>query len=223
MINTKPEETQFSVDCMVLYTVPKKGGTAKAVNAKAALDTNSVYSGSWAGNDSYLFNKGIRLGSDGDFNYANSTAQLIKKDGKTLQLNKTGIFEIAEISANKYAYVDSKGKAYVSTVANNKVASTKALPLSDVGYVRNMIKDGKVQSTVLFAQSGAYVLNPKDLTLKKMVGVEWDLCQYEENIDGIFFINAGDNSRLYMMTVDGKKATKLADEKISRIVLITKA
>lgn len=222
MVNIKPTEKNYSVDCMVLYTIAKKGNKATAANLKAPLDANAVLSGSWAGNDSFLYNKGITLGSDDNFNYSKGKGYLLKKDGKTFELSKTGIYEIASLDANKFAYVDAKDKASVITIANNKVTSTKALSLSNVGYVRNMMKNGKVQSTVLFAESGAFVLNA-NLSLKKMVGVEWDLCQYEDDIDGIFYVNAGDNGRLYRMTVDGKTTTKLTDEKVSRIVLITKA
>ncbi|MFC4307108.1 DUF5050 domain-containing protein [Cohnella boryungensis] len=222
MINTKPQEQQYSTDCMVLYTLPKKGGTAKAVNAKAPLDANAVYSGSWAGSDAYMYNKDIRLDGSGDYNYAKSKGHLLTKAGKTIELSKSGIYEIANLGANKYAYVGANGKAYVGTLANGKVKTTKALSLNGVGYVRNMMSKGKVKSTVLFGNTGAYVLNP-DLTLKKMVGVEWDLCVYEDDIDGIFYVNAGDNGRLYRMTADGKSSTKLTDEKVSRIVLITKA
>ncbi|MNP52657.1 hypothetical protein D3C76_1470660 [compost metagenome] len=60
-----------------------------------------------------------------------------------------------------------------------------------------------------------------DLSTKKMVGVEWDLCRFEDGIDGVFYVNAGDNGRLYRMNGDGT-SVKLADEKVSRIVLITK-
>jgi len=222
IINTKPQEQQYSTDCMVLYTLPKKGGTAKAVNPKAPIDANAAYSGSWAGSDALMYNKGIRLGSSGDYDYSKGKGTLLTKAGKTIELSKSGIIEIANVGPNKYAYVGANGKAYVATLANNKVATTKALSLSNVGYVRNMMSGGKVKSTVLFGQTGAYVLNA-DLTLKKMVGVEWDLCVYENDIDGIFYVNAGDNGRLYRMTVDGKSTTKLADEKVSRIVLIAKA
>ncbi|WP_239618074.1 DUF5050 domain-containing protein [Cohnella mopanensis] len=222
IINTKPEETQYSTDCMVLYTLPKKGGAAKAVNTKAPLDANSVYSGLWAGNDAIMYNKGIRLSGNGDYDYTKGKGQLLTKAGKTIDLSKSGIIEIANAGTNKFAYVGANGKAYVATLANNKVTSTKTLSLSNVGYVRNMMNKGKVRSTVFFGQNGAYVLNA-DLTLKKMVGVEWDLCVYEDDIDGIFYVNAGDNGRLYRMTVDGKATTKLTDEKVSRIVLITKA
>ncbi|TVX99876.1 DUF5050 domain-containing protein [Cohnella terricola] len=220
MINTKPSETNYSIDCMVLYTLPKKGGAAKAVNPKAPLDTNAVYSGSWA-NEYYLYNNGIRLGSDQDYDYTKGQGYVLHKNGTKIQLSKTGIYEIANVGTNKLAYVDAYGKAYVSTIQNNKVTATKTLAIKNAGYVRNLMTDGKVRTTMLFGESGAYILNA-DLSLKKMIGVEWDLCQYQDDITGVFYINAGDNGRLYRMYEDGKTTVKLSDEKVSRIVLISK-
>ncbi|AWB43803.1 DUF5050 domain-containing protein [Paenibacillus sp. CAA11] len=220
MVDTKPTETEYSLNSMVLYTMPVTGGTAKALNPKAPLDANAVLSGSWAG-DYYLFNKGIRVGSDSDFDYTKGKGFLLDKAGKIIQLNQTGVYEIAALGGNRFAYVDAKGKAYVSTLASGKIANTKAIALNNVGYVRNLISDGKVRSTVLFAESGAYVLN-SDLSLTKMVGVEWDLCVYKEDVAGVFYVNAGDNGRLYWMSEDGKTTKKLTDEKVSRIVLISK-
>ncbi|AKG34632.1 DUF5050 domain-containing protein [Paenibacillus durus] len=220
MVDTKPAETTYSLNSMVLYTLPAGGGNARAVNAKAPLDANSVLSGSWAG-DYYLFNKGIRLDSNDDYDYSKGKGILMDRTGKFITLNQTGVYEIVNLGSNKFAYVDGKDKAYVSTIANGKVTSTKKLPLANVGYVRNLMNGGKVRSTVLFAESGAYVLN-SNLTLTKMVGVEWDLCVYEDDIAGIFYINASDNGRLYRMSEDGKTTVKLSDDKVSRIVLISK-
>ncbi len=220
MVNTEPEETEYSTNCMVLYTLPINGGAAKAVNAKSPLEANAVYSGSWT-NDYYLYNKDIRLDSDGEYDYSKGKGFLLQKDGKSIQLHKIGVNEIVDFGVKKLAFVDGSGKANVSTIANSKVTSTKAIALSNVGYVRNLLNNNIVKSTVLFGETGAYTLNA-DLSIKKMVGVEWDLCMYKENIDGIFYVNAGDNSRLYRMNQDGQTSVKLADEKVSRIVLITK-
>lgn len=220
MVNTKPTETSYSIDCMVLYMLPKNGGNAKAVNPNSPLDTNAVYSGAWA-NDYYLYNNGIRLGSNHNYDYTKGKGYVLHKDGTKIQLSKTGIYEIANLGTNKLAFVDANGKAYVSTIENKKVTNTKTLAIDNVGYVRNLISNGKVRTTMLFAESGAYILNA-DLSLKKMIGVEWDLCQYQNDITGIFYINAGDNGRLYRMYEDGQTTVKLSDEKVSRIVLIAK-
>lgn len=220
MVNTKPEERYYSLDSMVMYYLPIGGGTAKAVNAKAPLDANAVNSGSWV-KDGYVYNKGIKLSGD-DYNYNTGAGHLLTKEGKTVQLNKTGIYEIVNFGTDKLAYVDAKGKTSVATIAKNKVTSTKPVSVTDAGYIRNLISGGKVKSTVVFASSGAYVLN-NDLSTKKLVGVEWDYCTYKENVPGIFYINAGDNQRLYLMNEDGKTTVKLTDDKINRIVLIHKA
>ncbi|NGZ77583.1 DUF5050 domain-containing protein [Saccharibacillus alkalitolerans] len=222
MVNTNPKETRYSTDCMVLYSLPKKGGAAKALNAKSPLDANAVNSGGWA-NGYYVFNKGIRPGSDGRSDYSTGVGYVISgTTGKTTKLHGTGVYEIANVGSSSLAFNDAKGSAYVATLANGKVTKTKKLSLSGVGYVRNLTNQGAVRSTVLFAGSGAYVLDPAKLTLKKMVGVEWDLCQYEDDVAGIFYVNAADGGRLYRMNETGTKGVKLTDEKVSRIVLIAK-
>ncbi|MCY6482937.1 DUF5050 domain-containing protein [Clostridium aestuarii] len=220
IVNTKPEETQYSLNCMVLYSIPKKGGAAKAINLKTPLDTNSIYSGSWT-NGYYLFNKDISLGSEGRYDYTTSKGCIIDMKGNIIQIHDTGIYEIANIAPNKFAFIDAYGNAFVSTLNNNKVVDTKQLSINYAGYVRNLMTDGKVRATMLFAQSGAYMLQ-SDLSLKKMVGIEWDLCMYKDDVSGFFYINAGDNCRLYHIKDDGKTSKKLTDKTVKRIVLISK-
>ncbi|HEX2926868.1 MAG TPA: hypothetical protein VHP38_11545 [Ruminiclostridium sp.] len=74
---------------------------------------------------------------------------------------------------------------------------------------------------MLFADSGAYKVQA-DLSLKKLVGVEWDTFHWEDDIDGMFYTNAGDYDRVYYLSGDGSKSIKLADGKNSNIVLISK-
>ncbi|WP_181286076.1 DUF5050 domain-containing protein [Saccharibacillus deserti] len=222
MINTDPQESQYSTDCMVLYSLPLQGGAAKALNAKSPLDANAVYSGAWA-NGYYAFNKGIRLGGDGDFDYAKGQGYVISgTTGKVIKLHTGSVHEIANVGSSSLAFNDAKGIAYAATIVNGKVTKTKKLSVGSVGYIRNLTNQGVVRSTVVFAQSGAYVLNPATLALKKMTGVEWDLCQYEDDVEGIFYVNAADGGRLYRMNENGTKSVKLTDEKVSRIVLIDK-
>lgn len=220
MINTKPQETQYSTNCMVLYSLPRKGGSPKAINPKSPLDANAVDSGWWA-NGYYMYNKDIRLAGDGKFDYSKGKGHLLSMDGKTIQLHKTGVLEMANVGTDKLAFVDEAGKGFVSTIQNGKVTNTKALSISNAGYVRNLMTNGKVRATMLFAESGAYMLKP-DLSLEKLVGVEWDLCMYKDDVSGFFYVNAGDNGRLYRMNDDGKTNTKLSDEKVDRLVLISK-
>ncbi|WP_169577841.1 DUF5050 domain-containing protein [Saccharibacillus kuerlensis] len=222
MVNTGPQEQIYSKDCMVLYSLPKKGGTAKALNAKAPIDANAVYSGGWA-NGYYAFNKGIRLDSNGDYDYTQGQGYVISAaTGKITKLHSTGIYEIANVGKSSLAFNDAAGNAYVVTLANGKVTKTKKLSINSVGYVRNLTNQGAVRSTMVFAENGAYLLNPASLTLKKMVGVEWDLCQYEDDVAGIFYVNAADGGRLYWMNEAGTKSVKLTNGKVSDIVLIAK-
>ncbi|OWR30097.1 DUF5050 domain-containing protein [Saccharibacillus sp. O23] len=222
MVNTNPQERQYSTSSMVMYSLPKAGGAAKALNAKAPIDVNAVNSGSWA-NGYFVFNKGIRLGADGEFDYSKGVGYVIDgATGKTIKLHTTGVHEIANVGSSSLAFNDAGGRSYVATLVNGKVTKTKKLSLGNVGYVRNLTNQGVVRSTVLFAESGAYVLDPAKLTLKKMVGLEWDMCQYEDDVAGIFYLNAADGGRLYRMNEDGTKSVKLTDEKVSNIVLIAK-
>lgn len=220
MVNTKPEETRYSLDCMVLYSLPRKGGEAKAINPKAPIDTNAVNSGWWV-NGYFIYNNGIELGSEDEYDYKKGQGFAIDINGNAIQLHNTGIHEAANVGTNKLVFVDADGKAFVSTINGSKVESKKELPISDAWYVRNLVTDGKVTATMLFANSGTYMLQ-SDLSLKKIVGVEWDLCIYRDDVPGFFFVNAGDNGRLYHMSSNGETSTKLCDEKVNRIVLISK-
>ncbi|MNP09972.1 hypothetical protein D3C76_1021020 [compost metagenome] len=220
MVNTKPEETKYSTDCVVLYYLPISGGAAKAVNAKAPLDVNAVYSGSWI-NDGYVYNKGIRLDSNKEYDYTLGKGHVITKGGKTFQLNKTSVYEIVNLGTNKLAYVDAYGKAYVSTIANNKVTSTQAIQRTNVSHIRNLMDNGKTKATIMFAGSGTYTLH-NDLSTKKLEGVGWDNSTYEEGISGIFYANPADNDRLYRISEDGKTNVKLSDVKVSSVLLVTK-
>lgn len=220
IINTKPEETQYSLDCMVLYSISKKDGTSKALNKKTPINANAVYAGDWS-KGYYMYNNGIMLDEYNEFDYLNAEGSIIDMKGNMIKLHNMGIREVANFDSNKLAFVDGKGNAYISTIKNNKVTDKKELPIENVGYVRNiMTKDG-VKGTMIFAQSGAYMIQ-SDLSLKEVVGIEWDLCTYKDDIPGIFYINAGDNGRLYRGDADSKKNIKLSDEKVSRIVLISK-
>lgn len=221
MINTKPEEQSYSTDCMVLYTLPKKGGKATAVNAKSPIDANAVDSGSWAGDGSFLYNKGILLDAEHNFDYTKGKGVLIQKSGARIDLSKSSVTDIATVDKNKYVYLNDAGKAFVSTVANNKVTGTKTLPVKDVASVSNLMKNGQVQATILFTEDSSYIVRP-DSTLKKMEGVSWDISYYEDDINGIFYINTADSGSLYRMGFDGKTTLKLTNDAVSHILLVAK-
>ncbi|MNC08155.1 hypothetical protein D3C75_557310 [compost metagenome] len=214
MVNTVPSETEYSLNCMVLYSLPLNGGTPKAANAKSPLDTNAVFSGTFTSNY-FLYNKGIKIGDNDNYNYSASKGYLIDKNGKIFQLSQTGVVGISEISGNKLAYIDAKGKAYVSTVANGKVTSTKVLPVSNATAVRTLIG-----STVFFTKTDAYVLNA-DLSLTKAAGVVWDYTAFGLNIPGLYYINELDNDSLYRLSNDGKTKLRLSADPVSQIITIT--
>jgi len=219
MIDTIPTETEYSLNSMVLYSLPIYGGNPKAANAKSPLDLNAVFSGFWSSNY-YLFNKGVKLDADGDYNFATGKAHLIDKNGKIMQLSQTSVIEIAELGNNKLTYVDGKGKAYICTIANGKITGTKALPMTNVNHVRNIKYGPSAGSTVFFTTTDAYVLNA-DFTLTKMAGVEWDYSVYAENVPGIYYINGKDGDKLYRFSNDGKSKLKLTTDAITEILLIS--
>ncbi len=220
LINTTPEETQYSLDCMILYSISKKDCIPKALNEKTPINANAVYAGGWA-NGYYMYNKDIMLNEYSEFDYLNAKGSVIDMQGNMIELHNMGINEVANFDSNKLVFVDGNGKAYISTIKDNKVIEKKELPLENVGYVRNLMTADGVKGTMLFAQSGAYMLQ-SDLSLKEIVGIEWDLCMYKDDVPGIFYVNAGDNGRLYRGNTGGKTNIKLSDEKVSRIVLISK-
>ncbi|WP_310832994.1 DUF5050 domain-containing protein [Paenibacillus pedocola] len=219
MVNTDPSETEYSLNCMVLYSLPFNGGAPKAANAKAPLDTNEVFSGKLTSNY-YLYNKGIKLDANGEYNYSTGKGYLIDKNGKIFQLSQSSVVEISEISSNKLAYVDAKGKAYVSTVANGKVTSTKMLPISNATAVRTLMYGAAAGSTIFFNKTDAYVLNA-DLSLTKAAGVVWEYMAYALNIPGLFYINELDNDSLYRLSNDGKTKLRLSADPVSQIITIT--
>ncbi|QUL57640.1 DUF5050 domain-containing protein [Paenibacillus tritici] len=219
LINTIPTETEYSLNSMVLYTLPLSGGVPKAANAKSPLELNEAASGTWS-NNFFLFNKGIKLDAKGeDYNFNTGKGFLIDKNGKILQLSQNAVVRVNEIASNKLVYADSKGKAYISTFANGKVTSSKPLPLTNVQDVRT-VKNGTTITTVLFTKTDAYVLNA-DSTLTKMAGVESDYSVITDDILGLYYINGQDNDCLYRYSNDGKTKTKLSNGPVSYLALVS--
>ncbi|MNC13494.1 hypothetical protein D3C75_612430 [compost metagenome] len=209
MVNTNPAETYYSYSTMVLYTLPLNGGNPKAVNAKNPLDVNATYSGAWA-NDYFIYNKGVTVDDDDNYVYSKSKGYAIDRSGKTFQLSQNAVVSLADMGGNKLAYVGSNGKAFISTIANGKVTSTKPVALSNVTKVYKLKNGTATGQIVFFATSGAYALNT-NLTLTKLNGVNWDNSAFNEDVAGIFYYNQEDNDKLYMMSADGKTKVKLTD------------
>ncbi|OKP98072.1 DUF5050 domain-containing protein [Paenibacillus sp. P46E] len=219
MVDIKPAETYYSLNSMVLYTLPVNGGNPKAANAKSPLDANATYSGFWS-NDYYVYNKGVTVDDNDDYVYSKSKSYAIDKNGKSFQLNQSGVVSLADMGGNKLAYVGSNGKGYISTIANGKVTSTKTLALSQVTNVYNL-KNGTAAGQIIFyASGGAYAVNA-DLSLTKLNGVTWDNSSIFNDVSGIYYYNAEDNQSLYKMSADGKTKLKLTDGPVSEIYTVT--
>lgn len=219
MINTKPTETNYSTKCMVLASIPVKGGASKVLNAKAPLDFNAVYSGLWTKNY-FVYNNGVLAGSE-DWNYSKAKAYAIDMKGKAIELHNKGIVEITDFEGGKLAFVDSDYKGFVSAITAGK-ATKKPVSIKDAWYIRNLGINGGSGATAIFAETGVYILQ-SNLTLKNVAGPEWELCRPSDDVGGLFYVNAGDNNRLYYLGSDGISNKKLSDEKkVTKIVLISK-
>ncbi len=217
MVNTSPKETKYSTECIVMYKAPIAGGAGVALSEKK-LDLNSVHSGMWAGKY-YMFNDGVTY-SEKDLPKA--TSKIMDINGKINTLHEGYVFEVVNSDdKNKFVFVDGK-KSYAVDVVDGAVKNKKDLGVDDAYYVRNLKTDGKIKTTALFGEKGTYVLN-KDLAATKLVGVEWDMCLYRDDIDGIFYINAADEGKLYKITEDGTKKVKLTSDKILQILTIEPA
>ncbi|WP_019911282.1 DUF5050 domain-containing protein [Paenibacillus sp. HW567] len=219
MVDTKPEETYYSLSCMVLYTLPINGGNAKAVNVNSPLDANATLSGGWS-NDYFVYNKGVTVDDDDNFIYSKSKAYAIDKAGKVFQFSQTSVISLSDMGGGKLAYVGSNGKGYVSTVVNGKVTSTKPVELSNVKHVAKFKNGTASGQTVFFATKGAYALNA-NLTLTKLNGVDWDNSAFNEKVAGIYYWNTEDNDNLYRMSTDGKSKIKLSETTVDSIETIS--
>lgn len=153
-----------------------------------------------------------------DLDYNTGKGFLMDKNGKIMQLSQNSVISISEIASNKLVYSDSKGKAFISTLANGKITS-KALPLSNVKDIRT-VKNGTALTTVLFTTTDAYVLNA-DSTLTKLAGAESDYSVIIDEVPGLYYINGLDNDYLYRYSTDGKTKTKLSTGPVSFIALVS--
>ncbi|WP_379152969.1 DUF5050 domain-containing protein [Paenibacillus sp. sgz5001063] len=219
MVDTKPAENYYSLNSMVLYTLPITGGNPKAANAKSPLDVNATLSGFWS-KDYYVYNKGVTVDENDDYVYSKAKSFAIDHNGKSFQLSQSAVVSLADMGGNKLAYVGSNGKGYVSTIANGKVISTKTLGLSQVTNVYNVKNGTAAGQTVFFTNNAAYAVNA-DLSLSKLNGVTWDNSSIYDDVTGIFYYNADDNDSLYKMSTDGKTKLKLTDGAVSEIYTIT--
>lgn len=212
LVNTNPKETQYSTDCMVLYEVPLKGGVGKGKNTKK-IDLNGIYSGMWT-EKYFVYTNNVTYDENDN---PMGTAMALDLNGKSFKLHDKYIYEIVNVDGGtKHVFTDGY-KTYSATITSKGISTKKDLKVNNTFYVRNLKANEKVRNTALFGSKGTYILDNK-LKATKLVGVEWDVCFYYNDIAGIFYINAGDEGKLYKASEDGKQKIKLTDDKILRIL-----
>lgn len=211
MVDTNPAESEYSTPCMVLFKSPVAGGVGVAVNAKAPIDANAVYYGQWL--DRYF------LINDGLDEEGNGTAKLVSLNGAISTLHEKPVVEAVNSPVkNTYIFVDGS-KTYSVKVVDGKVSDKIDLKINETYYARNLQTNDKIRRSMVFSNDGSFTL---DATLKptKLIGVEWDMCLYRDGIEGIFYINAGDEGKLYIAKEDGSGALKLTNDKVLQILAI---
>lgn len=207
MVNTEPEESQYSTDCMVQYKIARSTGKATALNAKNAIDYNAAMSGNWA-TDIYYYNTGVKSASSSggirgwDYNVA--VGYVIDTSGRRVKVTDDAIIEMTQVSANKYVYCDAYGDVYSCNIKSGKLTNKKKISgASEIFYVRSIMSNGKRSATLMAGSKGTYLLN-SDMSVKKLIGVEWDTVFLFDDMDGYLYTNAGDENKLYYLSSEGK-------------------
>lgn len=217
-VNTNPEETSYSTECVVIYTAPRSGGAGTAVNKDAPLDLNATYAGGWAGRF-FAYNHDVEHSDYGYPNYDQATGGALDIYGYSYQLPNNGVREIVAFDKSRVLYTDGNADPYIATAGNGELSNIKKLDIDEIYYVRNLTNKGYIRATMLFGQGGTYIVKD-DLTIQQLQGVEWDMCIYEDDVDGIFYVNAADNSYLYWISGDGSTNVKLANMTVNNVSLI---
>lgn len=205
MIYSPQYEDNDEKDSMIMYSLPVSGGTVRAVNSANPLDFDEVSNGTWVG-DSFLFNRGV-INDD----FSSAKALLLQKSGNVVQLSQQGIYNAVQLDEKRIVYWDSKNHAYVAELGNKKIAKTTKLPVENISSLGNTTSNGQLQSAILSASSGIYVLN-KNLTLKKISNIKTDYFYQTKDLPGIIHtIENGKNKGVYYLSEDGKTHLKLSD------------
>lgn len=218
-VDTKPEITDIAVDSYILYMLPIKGGAVKAINAKYPLNYNWAASGQWLAGSGYVYNKNIGLDLEGIFDYTTGTGFILGTNGKAVQVHKNSIEEAFTLDANRVAFRDAAGKAYISTLKDNKVVGTKTLPLTNTYYIDQLYSQGKVSATLFFTEGAVYKLAP-DLSVKQVIDADWSVYITNREVPGFFYINQDDNDTLYWTTGDGKINKSLETGPVDALVAV---
>jgi len=219
MVNTDEYETVYSTNAVVMYSVNYSTGKGKAVNPKAKLDVNAAYSGGWAGN-LYVYNKGIKLDSNKDYNYATGKAFALTTAGKTMQLHSKSVRETTMVGTDKVIIIDADKKAYGKTVSASKVTKSANLNLSGVNSLGSQLTNASPTLAYISNYNGIYAVNTA-LKVTKLAGEEWDYYQFGNEVPGVFYLNADDQFRLYHVQANGTGKKVLSEVYADRILLAT--
>ncbi|MCP1135440.1 DUF5050 domain-containing protein [Paenibacillus polysaccharolyticus] len=219
MVNTNPDEQYYSTKAIVMYKANYNTGKGTAVNAKAKLDVNAVYSGGWS-NNLYVYNSGIKLDSNKEYNYTLGKAYALTTSGKTFQLHSKSVREVSAVGTDKVVIIDADQKAYAKTVTASKVSKTSNLNLSNVTYVTNQWMNDKPDVAYISGKNGLYAVNPS-LKVSKIAADEWETFHLRDDVPGIFYIHAKDEFRLYHSESNGTGQQALSDIFLDNILLIT--
>ncbi|MBR2567082.1 MAG: DUF5050 domain-containing protein [Paenibacillus sp.] len=219
MVNTNPNERIYSTNAIVMYKVNYNTGKGTPVNAKTKLDVNSVYSGGWS-NNLYVYNNGIKLDSNKDYNYSTGKAYALTTSGKTFQLHSKSVRDVSSLGTDKVVIIDVDKKAYAKTVTSSKVSKTTNLNLSNVTYVINQMMNAKPEIAYISGNNGLYAVNTS-LKVSKIAGEEWDTFHLRDDLPGIFYIHAKDQFRLYYSKANGTGQKALSEIFLDNILLIT--
>ncbi len=213
LINTNPEEQQYSTDCIALVKAPVAGGEGTVLTT-APIDINAAYSGKWT-DSYYMFNAEV---DTDEYDFPIGKGKLLSLDGNITDLHDQYVFEIVHTEGDKHVFVDGY-KTYSADIQGGVVSNKTDLGVNDTYYVRNLKVNNEIRTTALFGENGTYILN-KNMEATQLVGVEWDMCLYANDVSGIFYINAGDEGKLYKVSEDGQEKIKLTDDKILQILTI---
>jgi hypothetical protein len=180
---------------------------------------NAVYSGGWS-SSFYVYNKGISLDSNKDYNYATGKAFALTTSGKTFQLHSKSIREVSALGTDKAVIIDADKKAYAKTVSGSKVTKTTNLNLTNVNYVGDQLTNGTATLSYISGDNGLYAVS-STLKVTKLVGDEWDTFHFRDDVPGIFYINAKDLYRLYHIQANGSGNKALSEVFLDDILLVT--
>jgi hypothetical protein len=166
-----------------------------------------------------VYNKGIKLASNKDYDYSTGKAFALTTSGKTLQIHSKSIREVGSLGTDKVVVVDADKKAYAKTIAGNKVSKSANLNLNNVTFVTTQLTNGTSTLAYLSGTNGLYSVSTA-LKVTKLAGEEWATFQLHDDVPGMFYINANDLYRLYHVQANGTGKKVLSDVFLDDILLV---